>query len=114
MFSCLTCYILKQNSSIDIFSYVALSERFEHSPAVSLHHETPSQSTTSATSEAVGQVPEGTPTGFGLYEEAPSQSSESSSSDAEVSPTVSRKMAMRDYLFLLACNPGTGVQLLAN
>ena len=91
-----------------------MSERPEDSPEVSLHPETPSQSTTSATSEAVGQVPEGTPTGSGLYEEAPSQSSGSSSTDAEVSPTVSRKMAMRDYLFLLACNPGTEVQLLVN
>ena len=91
-----------------------MPECSEDSPAVSLHHETPSQSTTSATSEAVGQVPGGTPTGSGLHEEAPSQSSGSSSSDAEVSPTVSRKMAMRDYLFLLACNPGAGVQLLVN
>ena len=50
---------------------------------------------------------------------SPSQSSGSASSDTighgpEVTVSVSGRRAMRDYLILLACNPGTDLSLLWN
>ena len=86
--SCLTCYILKENSFNDVLSYVALPEILEDSPAVSLHQETSSQPNQETSSQ-------------------PTVSLDSTCRGPPETPPVSGKNAMRDYLFLLACNPGT-------